>query len=78
MLTVKITTTVFVRTTFRYDILPRVWWWIGVGAVAWMVVSIGVAIVVARVIRHADLEDEAEALRRTEHDRRLRNLFRRG
>lgn len=42
-----------------------------------MVVSIGVAVVVARVIRHADLEDEAEALRRTEHDGRLRNLFRR-
>lgn len=74
MLTVKITTTISVRVTSRYDILPRVWWWIG--AVVWAVVSIGVAPVVARTIRHADLEDEAEDLRRTEHDRPLRNLFR--
>ncbi|WP_157366785.1 hypothetical protein [Williamsia muralis] len=53
------------------------WWWIGVGAVVWVVVSIGVAIVVARVISHADLEDESETLRRNEHHRGLRGVFRR-
>ncbi|MCK0517448.1 hypothetical protein [Williamsia sp. DF01-3] len=53
------------------------WWWIGVGAVVWVVLSIGVAVVVARVISHADLEDEAEALRRREHHRGLRDVFRR-
>ena len=53
------------------------WWWIGLGAVVWVVVSIGVAIVVARVISHADLEDEAETLRRNDRHRGLRDLFRR-
>ena len=66
-----------VRANSRYDILSRVWWWIGVGAVVWVVLSIGVAVVVARVISHADLEDEAEALRRREHHRGLRDVFRR-
>jgi hypothetical protein len=37
--------------------------WISVAVAAWVMVSIFVAIVVARVISHADLEAEAADLR---------------
>jgi hypothetical protein len=54
------------------------WWWIGIGAIAWVAISIVVAVIVARVISHADLEDEAETLRRNERRQFMRNPFRRG
>lgn len=33
-------------------------WWIGLGLIAWVVVSIAVAILIGRVVRRATLEDE--------------------
>ena len=35
----------------------------------WVIVSVAVAVLVGRVVSHADLEDEAETLRRNEHQR---------
>ncbi|PVY32289.1 hypothetical protein [Williamsia muralis] len=51
------------------------WWWIGAGLLAWVIVPIAVAVLVGRIVSHADLEDEAETLRRNEHHRS--KLFRR-
>jgi hypothetical protein len=45
--------------------------WVSVAVVAWIVISICAAIVVARVISHADLETEAEQLRTTERSARI-------
>ena len=45
------------------------WWWIGAGLLLWVIVSIAVAVLFGRVVSHADLEDEAETLRRNEHRR---------
>ena len=39
------------------------------GVVAWLAVSIAAASVVARIISHADLEDDATRLRHDEHQR---------
>ncbi|PZU00731.1 MAG: hypothetical protein DI630_14120 [Gordonia sp. (in: high G+C Gram-positive bacteria)] len=45
------------------------WWFISMGVVAWLAVSIAAASVVARIISHADLEDDATRLRQDEHQR---------
>ena len=51
------------------------WWWIGAGLLLWVMVSIAVALLIGRIVSHADLEDEAETVRRNEHLRS--KLFRR-
>ncbi|MCZ4551805.1 hypothetical protein [Gordonia rubripertincta] len=49
-------------------------WWIAIGAVFWVLVAMMVALLIGQVISHADLEDEAVALRRQSREPNLRLL----
>ena len=54
------------RTVSQFGIVGHtfdVFLWIGVAVAAWVLISIFVALVMARVISHADLEAEAADLR---------------
>ena len=56
----------FKRTVSQFGIVGHtfdVFLWIGVAVAAWVLISIFVALVMARVISHADLEAEAADLR---------------
>ncbi|PYE20185.1 hypothetical protein DFR67_102323 [Williamsia limnetica] len=47
--------------------------WIGIAAVVvvWVFVAIAVAVLIGRVVSHADLEEKAEVLRREDRSRGL-------
>lgn len=49
-------------------------WWIAIGAVLWVLVAMVGAMLIGRVISHADLEDEAVALRQQSREPNLRLL----
>lgn len=77
ILSVTITSETKFRTCHWLSHTAGVWWWIGFGLCLWVVVSVAAAVIVSRVISHADLEEEAVELRRDEHGKRRRGVFRR-
>jgi hypothetical protein len=47
-------------------------WWIGVGALVWVVVAMAAALLIGRVVSHADFESGVEAIRRNSRHPHMR------
>lgn len=44
------------------------WWWIAIGGAAWVMVSVIAALVLGRILRRADTEEQIVEIQRTHRD----------
>lgn len=44
------------------------WWWIAIGGVAWIVVSMVAALILGRILRRADTEEQIVEIQRRQRD----------
>ncbi|MFZ2526968.1 MAG: hypothetical protein WAX14_04825 [Rhodococcus sp. (in: high G+C Gram-positive bacteria)] len=44
------------------------WWWIAIGGVAWVLVSVAAALIIGRVLRRADTEEQIVEIQRRGRD----------
>ncbi|MGV9743667.1 hypothetical protein ACWDTG_01990 [Rhodococcus zopfii] len=44
------------------------WWWIAIGGAAWVMVSAGAALILGRILRRADTEEQIVEIQRSRRD----------
>ena len=44
------------------------WWWIAIGVAVWVMVAVAAALIIGRILRRADVEEQIVEIQRSQRD----------